>query len=116
MAFQVCGFLEDPKRDAGVEVLQCSFLYKFGSNCGAVPLFSFLMLSSILLRSLATLVVGFNLLSVNFKYVLVSFNKTATFSLYSSLSSQLWIFLCGLEGYLQSHPFSGFATLSPVLL
>ena len=57
----------------------------------AVPLFSFLMLSRIfffrmLSRSFSTLVVGFNLLSVNFNYVLVLFNKTATFSLYSSLS------------------------------
>ena len=40
-----------------------------------------------MLRSFSTLVVGFNLLSVNFKYVLVSFNKTTTFSLHSSLSS-----------------------------
>ena len=72
MAFQVCGFWEDrTEKDAGVELPTCSFLYKFGPNCGAVPLFSFLMLSRILLRSFSTLVVGFNLSSVNFKYVLV---------------------------------------------
>ena len=86
MAFQICGFSEDRKKVLGVELPQSSFLCKFGPNCGAVPLLSFLMLSSILLRSFSTLVVGFNFLSVNFRYVLESFNKTASFSLYSSLS------------------------------
>ena len=44
-----CGFWEDrTEKDAGVELPTCSFLYKFGPNCGAAPLFSFLMLSRIL--------------------------------------------------------------------
>ena len=44
------------------------------------------MLSKSLFRSFLTLDVGFDVLSVIFKYVFVSFNKTDTFSWYSSLS------------------------------